>query len=896
MLRINPYVLALVAVVLWRLPSVQAATAAASSSLNDLALEDVFARATQINQVDEFTRHQTFVQRALAISSSTTSIVFCLCSMYMFFAIDPRRLVFRHQLIFFLLFFDLLKAFILLLYPTRVLTTYTSYFDTNFCHVVGFFTATAIEGADFAILTFAIHTYLLIFKPSLNVRVGNSRRVEGGLYRYRFYIYGTSFLVPLVLASLTFVDDQGYVSFVCWCYLPQRPVWYRMVLSWVPRYVIIATIFTCYSLIYYHVIKQIRTLGGVFTTAKNKRDITNEKPSFYSALKYFFNSVIDNLVPKFIIPESSKFSRTNNNANNNNEKEIKLDKTESNIGPKQSIPGHNRKSSNGIRPHSSVHSPGGEDLEFEYEDDDGDDEETMSNDREGGRRMRRIRRRSFHSDIASSSSSSSSSEDEDEVDDDEYNQTRPWHGGQDDEEQGDGSIHRENSLGNTNRPVHHETDIHLENLKHFRRRQRVIKKQMKSIFIYPVAYIFLWLFPFILYITQLDYEHERGPIYWLNCMGAFMQPFNGFVDSLVFFYRETPWKYTVMKKFEKDHADKMDTVLTQHGREHSRSHSHYDSSVSTAGGGLAPPKPAAQRSRSQSMVGTFPHHLPHPPVLTGSAAYMQGGQPYGPDSLSANLGVDIIRFKRWRRFLNDIHLPFFELPTEGNLVKLQKKYLNKKMVQRRETEIAIANKKYAGHLGDLGIASAATQTGGYTTPANKHDYSNVLGGGFSENEFRSNLESFSLNFQSDGRHDSQTSADSIGNPKVSSNNPRAYLGSKSALAPRRNSAASQSNRSFRSRQYSVVDPNQQVIIEGKQYDSSPTGGSPSSPTNIKQGHYNTNSLNSGNTLAVRRGNSGSSSPNKKLSKSTIETRNSTTSQNLEDEMDFLEFLRKGPPT
>ena len=48
------------------------------------------------------------------------------------FAIDPKRIVFRHQLIFFLLFFDLLKACILLLYPTRILTHSSAYYNHNF--------------------------------------------------------------------------------------------------------------------------------------------------------------------------------------------------------------------------------------------------------------------------------------------------------------------------------------------------------------------------------------------------------------------------------------------------------------------------------------------------------------------------------------------------------------------------------------------------------------------------------------------------------------------------------------------------------------------------------------------------------------------------------------------
>lgn len=864
---------------------------ALAGSVTGFSLDDaatIFGRDVGIDTVDDFSRHETHVQRILAISSSTTSIVFCVASMYMFFAIDPRRLVFRHQLIFFLLFFDLVKACILLLYPSRVLNSYTAYFSANFCHVVGFFTATAIEGADFAILTFAIHTYLLIFRPSLNVRVGNSRRVEGGLYRYRFYIYGTSFLVPIILASLAFVNDQGYVSFVTWCYLPQRPIWYRMVLSWVPRYIIIATIFTCYSLIYFHVIRQIRTLGGVFTTsAKARRDISDEKPSFYSALKYFFNSVKDNMVPKFTIPENNK-KQDNYDGDAEKRHGNHLDKTESNIGPKQSLHSHGRKSSTHQGSHSNILSSAGDDVEFEYDHAVIDDDETMSNDRARGKRKNSSRRRrsnSTHSDIASSSSS-----DDDDQSDEDYTSDHP---NDNDIEEGRGD--EQGNVANNNihsggfggsHHVNHETDIHLENLKQFRRRQRIIKKQMKSIFIYPVAYIFLWLFPFILYVTQLNYMNTDGPIYWINCMGAFMQPLNGFVDSLVFFYRETPWKYTAMKKFEKDHADKMDTVLTKH-RE---SHSHYDSSISTAAGGPPPPPPPplALRLRSKSVGGSQNHS--HLYALTGSGAYMQGGQPYGPNSLSADLGVDIVRFKKWRRFLNDIHLPLFELPTEGNLLKLQKKYLSKKRIKKRQIEADNATKQLNSIIGPNSQSQEGVDGQGGVSNGNTHDYSNVLGGGLAENEFR-NLENFSLNFKGESSQKPNSvpsSTPSIIN-KISDSdvNPRTNM-----QGGRRNSAASQSNRSFRSRQYSIIDPNEPVILENKQYDTPPSTGSPTTPTNIKHhgGHHSPN-----NTLNIKRGNSGSSSPNKKLSRSTLDTRQSTNSETSEDEMDFLEFLRKGPP-
>ena len=218
-----------------------------------------------LNQLARFTSHENLVQRAVAMASSISSIVLCVAAIYMFLAIDPKRLVFRHQLIAFLIFFDLLKAIILLIFPSHVVNHPLAYFDNRFCQVVGFFTATAIEGADFAILAFAIHTFLLVFRPSLNVKTGRFDRIEGGLYIYRYYTYSLCFVIPLVLASLPYIG-KGYSSFVCWCYLPQKPVWYRLVLSWVPRWCIVIVIFGVYGVIYYYVLREFRTLGGVFST------------------------------------------------------------------------------------------------------------------------------------------------------------------------------------------------------------------------------------------------------------------------------------------------------------------------------------------------------------------------------------------------------------------------------------------------------------------------------------------------------------------------------------------------------------------------------------------------------------------------------------------------------
>lgn len=763
------------------------------------------------NQVEMFTHHQTWVQRVLAISSSTASIVLCLTAFYFFFAIDPRRLVFRHQLIFFLLFFDLLKAVILLLYPSRVLTNYTAYYNTNFCHVVGFFTAISIEGADIAILAFAIHTYLLIFKPNLNVRVGNSRRVEGGMYSYRYIVYALSFLIPIVLASLAFIDDQGYHSFVTWCYLPQNPLWYRFVLSWGPRFVILLVILASYALIYFHVIKEFRILGGIFSTFHKKPrrpiDLTTYRPSFFSALTFFFTAVRDYLIPDCVLPESQK---------GNQDHELQATKSRSsNIGPKQSIPpGHGEENNTFHHSRNNSHQSNSlldSDLRSSDDEEDNEDEAV----------------------------------DEGQLDElDEFERTSQNYPSRPEPSYQRNTTEPSPFLGEPSTggvPGLGQTAIQQENLKQFRKKQRIIKKQMKSIFIYPMAYIFIWLFPFILYVTQLSYERSKGPIYWINCVASFMQPFYGFVDSLVFFYREAPWRFTVMNKFARDHADRMDTVLQQtYGNNQSFGSS--DRPPSSNG-------PSPLKRRSQSYYSAFSgdgnnnadHH----------------------NSLSANFGVDIHRFKPWRRFLDRLNLPLFQLPTENNLIKLQQKYVHKRLQQQD-----IAEDKNQGY------SQNREKDSDEKLNIDNHDYSNVLGGNLIEDEFRSTLENFSLNFSKNN------------SKNMKPNSP-----------PRKSSVASNTNRSFRSRQFSVVDPNEMVIEEGKPYGTNdkPSNNDKSgttSPSNQKKrrSSIQNHSPQSQSLQASRiRRHSGSTSSNK-LSKGTIDA----PASDNDNEMDFLEFLRKGP--
>lgn len=394
-----------------------------------------------------FGEDDSHILRVCSIASSCSSIVSGVLAIYMFGAIDYKKRVFRHQLIIFLIFFDLIKLAVLLIYPSRIETKFLAYYNHNFCEVVGFFTSLSIEGADIAILSFAIHTGLLIFRPNAKIKNGNN--LEGGLFKFRFYVYLISFLTPCLLLSLAFINGSGYQPLTTWCYLPQEPRWYRLVLSWVPRYLIVITIVCIYVSIYYYVTKQYSIVGGNFkdmhlstvTDELNTSQMTRHWNRFKNG--YFF---VQKIITEILFPEMTMFPM--------------------------------------------------------FEDEEAND---------------------LHNSPSEKSSKKMHLKDIDE----------------------NGNYSNQDTNKTSNEQGHLREGLHRETYNQFQIRRLQIQKQMKSIFIYPISYIFLWSFPFIL--QCFEFHNPNSRILWLNAVLAFFQPFNCTVDTLVFVYRERPWTITTIQ-------------------------------------------------------------------------------------------------------------------------------------------------------------------------------------------------------------------------------------------------------------------------------------------------------------------------------------------------------------
>ncbi len=104
-------------------------------------------------------------------------------------------------------------------------------------------------------LVIAIHAAMQVFRPSKQIR-------SDGLHPYRCYVYIGAIFIPIIMASLAFINPhRGYMSQGAFCSLPLRPFWYRLALTWIPRYIIAVIILGLAIAIYTHVGLEFRSLS-----------------------------------------------------------------------------------------------------------------------------------------------------------------------------------------------------------------------------------------------------------------------------------------------------------------------------------------------------------------------------------------------------------------------------------------------------------------------------------------------------------------------------------------------------------------------------------------------------------------------------------------------------------
>lgn len=105
---------------------------------------------------------------------------------------------------------------------------------------------------------------------------------------------------------------------------------------------------------------------------------------------------------------------------------------------------------------------------------------------------------------------------------------------------------------NTTSPTHQPTpnkdtkdlpppESHMQ--QHLAQQHLRIHRQLRLMFIYPLAYVLVWLFPFINHCFTYSDAFARHPVYWLNLISTICITLMGAIDCLIFSLRERPWRH-----------------------------------------------------------------------------------------------------------------------------------------------------------------------------------------------------------------------------------------------------------------------------------------------------------------------------------------------------------------
>jgi len=338
----------------------------------------------------------------------------------------------------------------------------------------------------------SIHMALQVFHAN------DSRLGPDGLYRYRYLVYVFWIVLPATMAALAFTarDHAAYLSQGAFCSLPVRPFWYRLALTWIPRYLIWAYVMITAYRIYRHVGTGFQVFARQVDDGSNSGAISGASATATSQIdrKDFLGVREAQLGGS---PQASTDSTS----------------------PAVRNPESRRSST----------------IRFKI---DGEDE--INNNNTLSPNVRRNSRITDHDSLWPASPL-------DQKKDPLYVMMSS-----DDPTKNDAlapiTETQSNLVANSTSgaPLQNATSLisqaHDNENTSSSKRRRAIQRQVRLLFIYPCVYMILMIMPFINHCFNYSDHYAQHPIYYVNALSSFCLAITGFADCLVFSWRERPWR------------------------------------------------------------------------------------------------------------------------------------------------------------------------------------------------------------------------------------------------------------------------------------------------------------------------------------------------------------------
>ncbi|RMY72025.1 hypothetical protein D0862_14521 [Hortaea werneckii] len=495
---------------------------------------DPFTQVASLSNTNNFNAsarmalEQRHTIRLLASSTSVFSILAATCAVYWFYLM---RRNFRRDLVLLLIVGDFWKSLWFLTFACITYTHEKVRSESAVCQVSGYMLQMGIMMCDFAILFMSLHMWLQIFPPQ------DSFLGHDGLYRIRRWVIAAWLILPNLCAALAFVKGRwAYESGGAFCSLPLRPYWYRLALSWIPRYLIWIFVMGVAIRIYKHVGKEFKVFG-------QERDRS-------SSFSIPGESTIDRMANP--TPNTMSSNRRKSRAADHPDLEkqaLEEGAEEENVAPdgisiraikSPALPRQSIAESTKSIPRNSSPPASAPDwtATFGFPSEPLTGPQSTPSTSTSRRGSRQIASGVLAEDFAPPASFEAN------------NRHR-------------GSITTLNSLrSSASQTIVDETSI-LPPIIETKRssastgvstaqdlanaavalRRRAIQRQLRLLFIYPCVYMILWAIPFVVHSMNYSDRFAQHPVTGLVAVNVFCQCFMGFADVVVFSWREKPWRH-----------------------------------------------------------------------------------------------------------------------------------------------------------------------------------------------------------------------------------------------------------------------------------------------------------------------------------------------------------------
>ncbi|OCL13842.1 hypothetical protein AOQ84DRAFT_81888 [Glonium stellatum] len=438
-----------------------------------------------------FSSYRKLVIQTIAVSCASVSVLAAIVASFWFCRMRKR---FRHRLIMLLIYGDLTRATWYFIFAIASFRRGTIRTHSLFCQASGFLIQYGTETSDYAVLIIAIHSAIQVFRPSVSVR-------SDVFYRHRNYIYIGGFAIPALMAGLAFVNPTAaYVSNGPFCSLPLRPYWYRLALAWIPRYLIGSIILGLAVAIYAHVGFKFRD----FTKASDRSLSVSTSTT----------------IPMLAAMESGAAMGSPTYRKQSN---VPLQESEDPGSSADRKLNHTRRASGVTSIAETIDSR----SSSTYHHITGSIPPRLSNASE----------RNDCNQVRPSITSISSVNTANTAKTVTYdNDTRIFCA-----LTGTSEPLRSTVQTDSTRPNNADnTDTAPKRMALQRSR---IHRQLRLLFLYPMAYICMWIIPFTVHCMQYNNYWAQHPPYVLSCLFLFCLTIMGAVDCLIFSLREKPWRH-----------------------------------------------------------------------------------------------------------------------------------------------------------------------------------------------------------------------------------------------------------------------------------------------------------------------------------------------------------------